>query len=69
MLHSCFVDLGSESLNGGPGLLGRSSPSPTPLALPSPPIPNSKGGNNFPILSETDEPILSPQSGKVSQIL
>lgn len=52
-------DIHSDTLNGGPGILGRPSPPQTPLGLPSPPLGNSKSGN-FPILSETDEPILLP---------
>lgn len=59
-----FADMGSEALNGGPGLMGRPSPPPTPLGLPSPPMVNSKA-NSFTILSENDEPILSPQSGNI----
>lgn len=57
-----FPDMNPESLNGGSGLLGRPSPPSTPLGLTSPTL-NSKG-SNFPILSETDEPILSSHSGK-----
>ncbi|XP_034243852.1 brain tumor protein-like isoform X2 [Thrips palmi] len=54
-------DMNPESLNGGSGLLGRPSPPSTPMGLTSPTL--SSKGNNFPILSETDEPILSSHSG------
>ncbi|KAE8745672.1 hypothetical protein FOCC_FOCC007673 [Frankliniella occidentalis] len=51
-----------DSLNGPPGMLARPA-SPPRNSLGLPPTPMIDKANNFPILSETDEPILSPSGG------